>query len=254
MTSASDQTTHAQKPRAEATAAADSARNRAQSAWAISSALAGALIAGGALTNASDRPGWVQGLVLAAIVAWIVTAIWFISAVSGIDPRQKLQDASVAAWHALRRTKAFQRTKRSTSAAAAEEPAPTPLERGQADRQAIDKQLNTAYSFTVVAILLTVAALIGGVISSVAPAHIDAVVTLNQKAWQKVHDICPDASRTRIYGAVERGSLTRPFAVIVLDGGQCMKDEKKGLTLEVPPSAITAFRFQTKKEKKKYKR
>jgi hypothetical protein len=119
------------------------------------------------LTNTPDRPGWVQGLVLAAILTWIVTATWFISAVSGIDPIEKLHDAGVTAWNAIRRTGA-------PGVAVEEEPALTPLQRAQADRLAIDKQLNSAYSWTLLAILLTIAALIGGLISSVAPRHITA--------------------------------------------------------------------------------
>lgn len=235
MSSDPDQRTQQRPPLAEATAAADSARNRGQSAWAISSALAGALIAGGVLTNTPDRPGWAQGLVLAAILAWIVTATWFISAVSGIDPIQKMRDAKAAAWAGA------SRRKHAPIAVQKEPSSKTALQRVQADRLAIDKQLESAYGWTLLAILLTVAALIAGLISSVVPAHISASVTLEPKTLAKVRSMCPAVlTSTNLKGSVERGSLTRPFVVIVLDKGQC--EEKKSVTIEVPPSAVDAFR------------
>jgi hypothetical protein len=219
--------TQAPTPLAEATAAADSARNRGQSAWAISSALAGALIAGGALTNASDRPWWVQLCGLLAIAAWILTATLFISAVSGIDP--------IRAWRGGRKV------------VLRREPSPQmTVEQARADRLAIDQQLNLAYFATVVAIGCTLAALIAGLVSSVKPQHLTALVVLRDKEMQQVRSICAAATGETLKGDVERDTLTHPFVVIVLEKGQCQPGEVKRKTLEVPPSAIESFRTRQK--------
>jgi len=219
-----EQSAQPRTPFAEATAAADSARNRGQSAWAISSALAGALIAGGVLTNGSERPWWTQLFGLLAIAAWIVTATLFISAVSGIDPIRM-------------------RRRSRTAVAEGARSGEITLEQLHAERLAIDKQLNAAYYSTVgaKAIGLTLAALIAGLVSSVAPAHIKAYVTLKPDAFKRIHGLCP-AADNRLPGFIERGSLTRPFAVIVVKKGNCQANVTGSLELYVPPSAIEAFR------------
>jgi len=157
-----------------------------------------------------------------AIAAWIVTATLFISAVSGIDPIRM-------------------RRRSRTAVAEGARSGEITLEQLHAERLAIDKQLNAAYYSTVGAIGRTLAALTARLVSSVAPANIKAYVPRKPDAFKRIHGLCP-AADNRLPGFIERGSLTRPFAVIVVKKGNCQANVTGSLELYVPPSAIEAFR------------
>jgi hypothetical protein len=232
--SASEQSGSANEGRAqvaEVTGAAESARNRAQSAWAISSAAAAALVAGGVLTNAAERPWWAGLLGLLAIGTWLVTAFLFISAVSGIGPGD-----------AISQVVGFLGRRRETG----HEVGPGVREPEAIARALrVDEQLRNAYLATLVALIVTLAALVANLVSSVVPTHLEGEMTVTQAALDSVQTICPSAD-TLLNGKIEKASLTREFVVIVLESDldECGNPTiPPPVTLEVRRDQVLAFAF-----------
>jgi hypothetical protein len=62
--------------------AGQAARDRAQSAFSIASAITAVLVAGGAFADIGRRSDWLKGLGLLTLAAWVATAFLFLRAVA----------------------------------------------------------------------------------------------------------------------------------------------------------------------------
>jgi hypothetical protein len=114
-----------------AVAAADAARDRAQRAYGISSAIAASLVAFGAFSDFESRPLLVQIFGIVAITAWLAAALLFMftigSAPSATTTTYKTPDAFV---HAA-------------------------LERARTERDLVNRRQSYARKATVAAVVLT---------------------------------------------------------------------------------------------------
>jgi hypothetical protein len=182
-----------------AVAAPDSARNRAQAGYAISSAIATSLVAAGVYVDIADRSLPAQALAAAALASWIVAALLYLHAV----------------------TTAVQ----TPLGEGADSPDPTGwlvtvLTRSQDERDLVDRRLRMATIATVIAVLVTLPALGAALGSSVALDKDRVELALSEQARATVAALCgKDVPRVR--GLLESRTLRRDFVVIELDPGLC---------------------------------
>ena len=182
-----------------AVAAPDSARNRAQAGYAISSAIATALVAAGAYVDIEDRSLAAQVLAGVALAAWIATALLYLHAVTTAVKTPLAEDA--------------------------DSPDPTGwlvsvLTRSQDERDLVDRRQRMATVATVAAVIVTVPALGVALASSVALDKDRVELALSDKALATVSALCGNQVAS-VQGRLESRTLRREFVVIEIDPGVC---------------------------------
>jgi MFS family permease len=196
-----------------AVAAADAARTRAQSAYAIASAVAAALVAAGILTDIGDRPEWVQILGLAALAAWLVTAVLFMAAVA--EPVQltlpaRLPDAD----HFIDAV----------------------LENVRQERAALEGRLGPAIVGTKIAVLLTVVAFLLVLFVPEEATTTNVSVVLNDKGAASIEALCGTSAIT-VTGQVDLSTLAEKYVPVTLNAESC---GGQSMTVRLPQRYVVA--------------
>ena len=182
-----------------AVAAPDSARNRAQAGYAISSAIASSVVAVGAFVDIADRSLAAQVLAGIALLSWVATALLYLHAVTTAvktpiaDPDQH---ADSSRWLLA------------------------VLTRSQDERDLVDNRQRRASLATVVAVAVTVPALIVALGSSVSLDKDRVTLHLSENGLAAVTALCKRQPE-EVRGALESRTLRRDFVVIELDAGLC---------------------------------
>ena len=182
-----------------AVAAPDSARNRAQAGYAISSAIATALVAASAYVDIEDRSLVAQVLAGVALASWIVTALLYLHAVTTAVRTPLAEDA--------------------------DSPDPTGwlvsvLTRSQDERDLVDRRQRMATVATVAAVIVTVPALGVALASSVALDKDRVELALSDQALATVSALCGKSLST-VQGLLESRTLRREFVVIEIERNVC---------------------------------
>lgn len=181
----------------------DMARNRAQAAYGIASAIAATLVALGILGKVTERPLAVQILSLLALCAWLVTSILFVWAVSGGEQPEKIEES--------RGTKEF---------------IIKIITASQQERTGIDGRLKYAVGAAAVAAALTVIAL-GAIVRVPATVKsVNATVSLSEQGREGLAAICGSPQPT-VQGQVTEASLKERFITITVDPKSCQGHQAK---------------------------
>jgi hypothetical protein len=195
----------------------ETARSRAQAAYAISSAAAGAVIIG----LATDRPGDLGDAGtyagMAALVAWLVAAALYLRAVA--VPAQRVQPAD------YRNASDFVR------AVAAD---------ARAERDHVDRRQRRANAAALVAAVLTVGTIL---VSTIGPGTADdlarGVVVLGGDDLAAVQAVCPGVDGS-LPGLIRRSTLDAAFLEVVPAGGACTE---RRAVIRLPDDAVRAVRL-----------
>jgi hypothetical protein len=182
-----------------AIAAPDSARNRAQAGYAISSAIASSVVAVGAFVDIADRSVEAQLFAGLALLCWVATALLFLHAVTtavNTPIADSEAQADSSGWLL------------------------TVLRRSQDERDLVDRRQKRASLATVIAVAVTVPALILTLGSSVSLDKDRVSLSLSDKGLAAVTALCKKKPR-EIRGALESRTLRREFVVIELDADLC---------------------------------
>lgn len=182
-----------------AVAAPDSARNRAQAGYAISSAIASTVVAVGAFVDIADRSVEAQVFAALALLCWVTTALLYLHAVTTAvkTPIAEPVDQRDSSRWLL-----------------------AVLTRSQEERDLVDRRQKRAGLATVFAVAVTVPALLLTLGSSVSLDKDRVTLFLSERGLASVTALCkkrPDEIR----GALESRTLRRDFVVIELDAGLC---------------------------------
>jgi hypothetical protein len=197
-----------------AIAVADGARAKAQSAYTIASAIAAALVAAGILTDLGERAWYVQLAALAALAAWLLTAVLFMQAVaepvnlslpSLIPTADGFIDAVLAA--------------------------------ARKEREAIEHRVVIATFATVGAVILTVLAFVL-VVAIPITTSVHGTVLLTEEGVSTIEKTCNRPVAT-IAGELDPGALTDRYVPIELDAGTCADDS---VVVRLPQRFVLAVR------------
>jgi hypothetical protein len=198
-----------------AVAAPDSARNRAQAGYAISSAIASSIVIVGAFVDIADRSLEAQVLAGLALLSWVATALLYLHAVTTAvktpidDPGD---DTDSSRWLL------------------------DVLTRSQDERDLVDRRQKRAGLATVVAVAVTVPALIVGLGSSVSLDKDRVTLALSEQGQAAVTALC-GRKPEEVRGALESRTLRRDFVVIELDEGLC---EPNVANVRIPRADVLA--------------
>jgi hypothetical protein len=206
--------TDAYYPRA--VALADAARSRAQSAYALASALAAGLIGAGLLTSLDNRIVAVKLLGVSAVLTWAWAARGYLEAVAAPVPipNSGAQPTSVAFVNAV-------------------------LVSAKQERDEIDRRQRLANLAAVAAILLTLATFSLALLTGTRVDRRSGVVALSPAGAQAVGAVCGRATAT-IHGTVDRASIGSEFLDINVDTTDC---KNGSANLHLPKADIVAVRL-----------
>ena len=181
-----------------ALAAADSARNRAQAGYAIASAIASSLVVAGAFTSIEDRGLWAQGFGMLALIIWVVTGILFLYAVATpVTPIEDLaSDADSPEW------------------------VENILRRANSERVDVDQRNWLAIRATVVAVGVTVIAVVLTATSGLSLNKDEVTVSLTDAGKETVAELCTSVP-AKVRGQLENRTLRREFVVVTVPPGGC---------------------------------
>jgi len=195
----------------------DTARARAQAAYSIAAAVAAAVVAAGVFGEISERNDLVQGLALAALVAWLAAAGLFLLAVSTSFYPTAPTSPNVEAF-----------VKGALGSAATE-------------RRGIDRRLTQANWTTGVAALLTVLTITVAVRSPISKTQ-KAVVSLTPSGLAALRRVCPAAGKL-VHATLAPDDLQKEFVTMTpLNRGVCAKLNLQG-EIAVPRSQIASVAF-----------
>jgi MFS family permease len=197
-----------------ATAAADAARSRAQSAYAISSAIAGALVATGLLADLSGVEAWVKILGALALSAWFVASSLYIRAVASPVPpletaAQPTADAFVEAV----------------------------LSNARSEREAIDSRQDTANKVSLLAMGLTASTLVFALLAPMPAEEKEAKLVLSPAGAGAITALC-QGTPTVVAGNLDVSSLKTDFVVLKSAANVCGRDR---VELRLPKKEIVAL-------------
>lgn len=188
--------------------AADTARSRAQAAYAIGNALAGGLVGASLLTIFSNASTFTKIVGFVAVAVWILAALRYVRAVASPLPPEvpkEIHDANAFVAYVL------------SSA--------------RGDRTAIDKRQRSANFAAVLA--LSVTALSFALLLFGSTATFTASVALTSSGQQQMTSICGHATST-LSGNVTTASVGASFLVIELQPGVCSNAK----TIRIPASYV----------------
>lgn len=195
-------------------ASADAARGRAQSAYAIASAIAALLLGAGLLVNLADSPVVVRLLGSVALVAWVGSAFLYLQAVaSPIDLGGAT--AHKGSYNFVNFV----------------------LHRIGNERAEIDRRLVLANRVSVVALLLTVIAFIAGLFWVSADEE-RVTMIVDDDGARLVDQLCGLESNT-VDGVVAVEALSQDLVRIDVSAGDC---GDRDVTLFLPKSSVVALR------------
>jgi hypothetical protein len=179
----------------------DSARNRAQAAFAIASAIATTLVGfsvfGGIKTFALP----VQILGILALLAWVVTAALYINAVAAPIEQAGLKESKTVYDFAN-----------------------AVLSNSLAERKEIDTRQKRARRTGAIAAVLTFATLIGAFYYQPDPVFTKVDVIVSDRALEAFHKMCTNHPAI-LRGRIEKGALEKSTVAIKLDPNQCRPGE-----------------------------
>jgi hypothetical protein len=196
-----------------ATAAADAARSRAQGAFAITSAIAGSLLGVrlfGDLTILSDL---VKRTGSAALLCWLLTAVLYLRAVATPvrTVRTTLQD-------------------RDSFVDAV-------LDDARAERDVIDRRQTWATRAGLVAMGLTILAVVMALLRPDAQRLVPATVSLSSAGVATVEQVCASKQKV-VEGSVDVASLGSHFVTIKTTPGKC---QESTVELRIPSEQVTGI-------------
>jgi hypothetical protein len=196
--------------------APESARQRAQAAYGIASALAAGIVAAGLFGGLDRRPTIVQVVAIAALAVWMIAAGLFLHAVSSpfaTPPQQQVG------------TEAF---------------ITTALQAVRDEGACIDRWQRWAQFVSLLAAVLTVGAFGLAIKISVPAGERDATVTLSAAGAEALKATCKNATRT-LSGLISNAALGSEFVEVSLDGRQCGPRQSR---VAIPRSQILAVVFR----------
>lgn len=191
---------------------ADSARSRAQAAYAVSNALAGGLVGASLLTVFSNAPTGTKIVGFAAVVFWITASLLYVRAVSSPLPPEVPGDKKDGT--------SFVEYVLSTS---------------REDRKTIDRRQRWANSIAAFALAVTAvsfALLLFGPVPSTR-----ASVILTNSGVKQISSTCGHPV-TRLNGSVTDTSLSASFLVVELRPGEC----GSSTVIRIPASYVGSIR------------
>lgn len=189
-------------------------RTRAQAAYTIASAIAAALVTGGAVAHIQDFGFWIELLGALAVAAWLVTAGLFINISRRVRKIPRAEGGALTIPQFV-----------SQSLAVAV---------NEADD--LEKQLTHAAYGTYVALALTGLALAGALVQAPEPDRPVSTIRLTPYGVEAVKAQCPNANAA-LTGTLHPETLDDAYAVIDI------KDTcgSGTVTMRIPPSYIAAI-------------
>lgn len=196
--------------------AVDTARARAQSAYAIASTLAGVLVGAGLLTTLEDRPMPVRILGIVALIGWLAAAGLYLRAVAS-PVIVKRHGAQRGANNFVERV----------------------LEQSSAERDEIDARLKLANRASFFALVAT-AATVSLALLIADDVRERGTVVLTDSGAVSVGRICPQLP-VDLVGEIKAGSIGSETLVVKADAGQC---DEVAVDLVIARSAVAAVRTE----------
>jgi hypothetical protein len=194
-----------------AVAIADAARDRAQSAYALASAVAAGIVAAGVLGNFGSRPLLVQITGIAAVIVWIGAAYWYLQAIAAPVPLPPARSLTQTLWVNQVLQDAFN------------------------ERRIIDQRQKVANIVAVVAVGVTLAALMLALFSDSGSRESRALVSLTPAGASVTHDLCGVPAST-VEGLVVRDTVGKEFTTVRgVNVGTCA-----GKELRLSKAAVSA--------------
>lgn len=190
------------------------ARETAQRAFTVVTAISGALVAGAALVNLPDRSDLVIGLGFSALIAWIIASLLFMQAMGSRAYVKTPEAAASSEWSALAVNESI------------------------ASRNKLYAWLLGARWVTLVAAIVTLASVVAAIIDIRDRRAEQVVVRLTPNYQAQIKTICPGVVHG-IRGAVERRSLQSRFLTVTADAGQCGAKRTKLRLRSVKVTSIT---------------
>jgi hypothetical protein len=194
-------------------AAADRARDRAQSGYTIASAIAAALVAAGAFAKLGDKPAGVQAVGLAALAAWLLAALLFIWVIA-VPTRAGTDPGAKTAGEFLHNVST----------------------RVNAELSVIRRRQSAAVATTTLAIVLTLLALALATTQNGDRPPERAHLALTPQADAALRTLCgPQVGE--LYGTVDPDKLGDAAVPVELPAGEC---GTQAATVELPKGSILA--------------
>lgn len=193
----------------------DAARARAQAAYGIASAIAGAVVAAGFLGGLRHQAVGIQTIVAVALVAWLIAAGLFLHAVS--SPFEMILESGIA---------------ESAFIGGA-------LEAVRAERAKIDSWQRKARLASMVAALATAGAFLAALWSTDSPATRPATVTVTAAGSAALKAACGTVA-PRLTGRVVESSLSARFMQMTLSPDMC---GRQSVDVFLPSSDVLAVAF-----------
>lgn len=181
----------------EALKEAGSARSRAQGGYAIAAAIGTAIVAAGVGGGLGSEREVVQVVGVLAVVAWLAAALLYSWAVSGpvdLPSAETAADKETFVRHVL--------------------------DSVRAQRAAIEKRSGYAFSATVGAVIVTLAALVLALTTAAPAARSHGQIVLTKLGRDSVGTICGQR-RAVVSGTVDPGALGSTFVTVAIDGRDC---------------------------------
>lgn len=192
--------------------APSSARDRAQRAFTITGAVATTLVAAGVFTDVASASVLARALGISAVVAWAIATALYTRAVA--SPVERVAEDKLSG---------------------AGEFVTAALAAARSEREEIDRRSVCAQRAVLVAIVVTLLALLS-VLFAPTPTT-QAELTLTSAGITVVQSACPDALRgNHLRGRVQIASLEDDF-VLIEPAGRCAKS---GVSLRVPKDDVSA--------------
>jgi hypothetical protein len=189
--------------------APEAARRRAQAGWVVVSALAGTLIAAGALTNLDQEPDTVRVFGLFAVVAWIVTAGLFVHAVSG-----GFRSANPPADAEIEGTEDFVQWA---------------LNDATAEHDEVGGRIKRALRVATAAVVLTVTTIAIVQFTDPAPLTEDALIQLDSGTERSLTELCGRPVPEVIEGAVHTQARGDGTLEVDLAPGECTSEKTEAV-------------------------
>jgi hypothetical protein len=197
-------------------AAADRARDRAERGYTIAGAVAATLVAAGLAANLSQRPPLVQALGLGAVGVWLVAVLLFIWTVAVDVSAPDTEGLNAAGW-----------TTGSDFVRSVGQDV-------QRELDALHARQVAALTATVIAMALTIAALVAGTVDPSRSTRESARVALTAQADSALRLLCGRAIGA-LYATVEPGDLSTAVVSLELPAGEC---GDTATTIREPRTAI----------------
>lgn len=194
---------------------ADDARGRAQNGYTIAGAVAAAIVAAGVFGDIGEEQDVVQGLGVAALVLWLAAAVLFMWAVAARVslPTSQVADDADAFVTAV-------------------------IDRAQSEQERIEDRINRALGATVLAIVVTLVALIMALTTSASAASVKGTLVLTPAGSTTVGRVCGGAPAT-VTVSTDPSGLSAAFVKVVITKG--CSNRQGEVTLRLAKGTIAGF-------------